>query len=103
MALGSKFCPTCGKPTAAASIPSPATISNDRRTLAYVLGFLITGAGHMLLGKVARGITIFMITVIIGVIWGLAFSPVMLGVAIGWWAFQLYDLHRLIKYRKPLV
>jgi hypothetical protein len=44
-----------------------------------------------------------MIAFIIGAIWGLAFSPVMLGVAIGWWAFQLYDLHRLITYGKPLV
>jgi hypothetical protein len=40
---------------------------------------------------------------IIGAIWVLAFSPVMLGVPIGWWAFQLYDLYRLIRYGKPLV
>jgi hypothetical protein len=44
-----------------------------------------------------------MIAFIIGAIWGLAFSPVMLGVAIGWWAFQLYDLYRLIRYGKLLV
>jgi hypothetical protein len=55
------------------------------------------------IGKVARGNTIFMNAFIIGAIWVLAFSPVMLGVAIGWWAFQLYDLYRLIRYGKPLV
>lgn len=103
MAFGSKFCPTCGKPTAAAETkPVSETISKDRRTLAYVLGFFIVGAGQMVLGKVARGITFFMIAVIFGIIWGIGMSPVPLIIVFGLWIFSLFDLHKLIQKGKTL-
>ncbi len=59
-----RFCPSCGRatPLAAAQVATSSvkrkSISRDRAILAYIMGILISGTGHMVVGLVARGILI---------------------------------------------
>jgi TM2 domain-containing membrane protein YozV len=73
------------------------TVSKDRAFLAYILSIFIEGAGHVVIGKILRGIGIFLAGVIT---WIIAFLviPFPLGIliVIGYWIWQIYDLHRII-------
>jgi TM2 domain-containing membrane protein YozV len=102
----SKFCPGCGKATpltiaqvAPSTVPKR-SISNSRIDAAYVLGFFITGVGHMVVGRVARGIVILVGAVFLGFVTISINIGLWIIVAIGYWIFQYYDLHQIIKKLK---
>lgn len=61
------------------------------------MGLIITGTGHMVVGRVARGIAILLGAMVTGFV---TFSiDLVLGIIgyIGYQLFQLYDLHQTIK------
>jgi hypothetical protein len=61
------------------------------------MGLIITGTGHMVIGRAARGIAILFGATVTGFV---TFSiDVLLGIIdyIGYQFFQLYDLHQTIK------
>jgi hypothetical protein len=102
--LNSRFCPSCGKatPLAAAAQTAAAppvtrkSISRDRAILAYIMGILITGTGHMVVGRVARGILILVGAMFLGFVTvyinlGLFFIAVVV-----YWVLQLVDLYKQI-------
>jgi TM2 domain-containing membrane protein YozV len=102
----SKFCPGCGRATpltiaqeAPSTVPKR-SFSKSRIDWAYVLGFFITGVGHMLVGRVARGIVILLGAVFIGFVTVYISVFLWIIVAIGYWIFQYYDLHKIIKKLK---
>ena len=101
----SSFCPSCGRPTqlesaqAGATIPSLArkSISRDRAILAYIIGIIIPGVGHMIVGRIARGILIFAGGWLVGFLsglWGGLIFVIIFGIA--YWVFQLIDLYKQI-------
>jgi TM2 domain-containing membrane protein YozV len=99
----SKFCTGCGKPTslAAAQVTTSSsaarkTISRDRAILAYIMGILITGTGHMVVGRVARGILILVGAIVVGFITSYIFLGLFFIAIVVYWILQLIDLYRQI-------
>jgi TM2 domain-containing membrane protein YozV len=97
-----RFCASCGRatPLAADQPAAPSatrkTISRDRAILAYIMGILISGTGHMVVGRVARGILILAGAIIIGFV-TFAIHPAIWIIAIlVYWVFQLVDLYKQI-------
>jgi hypothetical protein len=100
----SRFCANCGRATplgvaAAAANPSGTRkpISDNRELAAWIMGILIAGTGHIVAGRVARGIGFLLGAIFIGFVF---FSiDIILGivVTIGYWVFMLYDLNKTIK------
>jgi TM2 domain-containing membrane protein YozV len=73
------------------------SISDRRELAAWIMGFIITGTGHMVVGRIARGIAILLGAVLTGFV---TFSiELVLGIIgyISYQFFQLYDLHQTIK------
>ena|SRR5215216_2109800 len=97
----SRFCPGCGRATAlAAQVLAPSvakkSISRDRAVLAYIMAILISGTGHMVVGRVARGILILVGAIIIGLV-TIVINPVIWIIAIlAYWVFQIVDLYKQI-------
>jgi TM2 domain-containing membrane protein YozV len=61
------------------------------------MGILIMGIGHMVVGRVARGILIFAGGWVIGFVGGLIGGLILaLILAIPYWIFQLIDLYKQI-------
>jgi hypothetical protein len=101
----SRFCANCGRATplgvgaAAAATPTSTrkSLSDRRELVAWIMGILIAGTGHMVVGRVARGFGFLLGAIFIGFV---VFSiDIILGiiVTIGYWVFMLYDLHKTIK------
>ena len=94
MPKASKFCPECG--TTAERVPpvmNTTTIvvpSNKSSGLAAVLSFLIIGLGQVYLGLTKKGIILFLLAII---------SGVLMMVLIGWitwllvWGYAIYDAY----------
>jgi TM2 domain-containing membrane protein YozV len=92
MPKASKFCPECG--TTAERVPpvmNTTTIvvpSNKSSGLAALLSFLIIGLGQVYLGLTKKGIILFLLAII---------SGVLMMVLIGWitwllvWGYAIYD------------
>lgn len=90
----SKFCPECG--TTAERVPpvmNTTTIvvpSNKSSGLAALLSFLIIGLGQVYLGLTKKGIILFLLAII---------SGVLMMVLIGWitwllvWGYAIYDAY----------
>jgi phage shock protein C len=107
-----RFCPSCGSATssgtAAAAAAPPAsssppayavtrkTISRDRAILAYIMGILISGTGHMVVGRVARGILILVGAVVVGLVTSYIFIGLFLVAIFVYWLLQLIDLYKQI-------
>jgi TM2 domain-containing membrane protein YozV len=96
-----RFCPGCGRATALeAQVLAPSvakkSISRDRAVLAYIMAILVSGTGHMVVGRVARGILILVGAIIIGLV-TIAINPVIWIIAIlAYWVFQIVDLYKQI-------
>lgn len=94
MPKASKFCPECG--TTAERVPpvmNTTTIvvpSNKSSGLAALLSFLIIGLGQVYLGLTKKGIILFLLAII---------SGVLMVVLIGWitwllvWGYAIYDAY----------
>ena len=94
MPTASKFCPECG--TTAERVPpvmNTTTIvvpSNKSSGLAALLSFLIIGLGQVYLGLTKKGIILFLLAII---------SGVLMMVLIGWitwllvWGYAIYDAY----------
>ena len=94
MPKASKFCPECG--TSAERVPpvmNTTTIvvpSNKSSGLAALLSFLIIGLGQVYLGLTKKGIILFLLAII---------SGVLMMVLIGWitwllvWGYAIYDAY----------
>ncbi len=94
MPKASKFCPECG--TTAERVPpvmNTTTIvvpSNKSSGLAALLSFLIIGLGQVYLGLTKKGIILFLLAII---------SGVLMMVLIGWitwllvWVYAIYDAY----------
>ena len=94
MPKASKFCPECG--TTAERVPpviNTTTIvvpSNKSSGLAALLSFLIIGLGQVYLGLTKKGIILFLLAII---------SGVLMMVLIGWitwllvWGYAIYDAY----------
>ncbi len=94
MPEASKFCPECG--TTAERVPpvmNTTTIvvpSNKSSGLAALLSFLIIGLGQVYLGLTKKGIILFLLAII---------SGVLMMVLIGWitwllvWGYAIYDAY----------
>jgi hypothetical protein len=76
------------------------SFSKSRIDWAYGLGTFFIGVGHMLVGHVARGIVILVGAVLIGFVTFYISVYLWIIVAIGYWIFQYYDLHQIIKKLK---
>ena len=82
-----RFCPSCGRatPLASSQLAAPSitrkSISRDRAILAYIMGILIIGTGHMVVGRVARGILILAGAVVVGIV-TFAIHPAIFFIAI---------------------
>ena len=100
----SKYCSNCGRATSLAAAreaeaPSVArkSISRDRAILGYIMGILIIGTGHMVVGRVARGILILIGAVIVGFVAGLIGGLIFILIfGIVYWVLQLIDLYKQI-------
>ena len=79
-------------------------ISRNRVMAAYIIAFIIPGIGHIVVGRVVRGILIFIAGWFVGffsaLVGGLIFA-IIFGIA--YWAFQLIDLRRQIHQRMEVV
>ena len=94
MPKASKFCPECG--TTAERVPPVMTTttivvpSNKSSGLAALLSFLIIGLGQVYLGLTKKGIILFLLAII---------SGVLMMVLIGWitwllvWGYAIYDAY----------
>ena len=94
MPKASKFCPECG--TTAERVPpvmNTTTIvvpSNKSSGLAALLSFLIIGLGQVYLGLTKKGIILFVLAII---------SGILIFVLIGWilwvlvWVYAIYDAY----------
>jgi hypothetical protein len=94
-----RFCPSCGRATSLAAAPSVArkSISRDRAILAYIMGILIVGTGHMVVGRVARGILILIGALVVGFVAGLIGGLIFILIfGIIYWVLQLIDLYKQI-------
>jgi hypothetical protein len=94
----SRFCPSCGRATSLAA-PSVAkkSISRDRAVPAYIMGILIVGTGHMVVGRVARGILILIGGLVIGFVAGLIGGLIFIFIfGIIYWVLQIIDLYKQI-------
>lgn len=104
----SGFCSHCGRVTplaattqagiaAAVHLVTRKSISRDRATLAYIMGIFIAGTGHMVVGRVARGILILAGGMVIGFATGLIGGLILVLIsAIAYWIFQMVDLSKQI-------
>jgi hypothetical protein len=95
----SRFCSSCGTPTSLAEVISAArkSISRDRAILAYIMGILIPGIGHMIVGRVSRGILIFIVGIVVGFVSGLVGGLIFIAIfGIIYWVLQLIDLYKQI-------
>ena len=98
----SRFCSSCGRSTPltaaqTATVTRTDSISDRRELVAWIMAFIITGTGHMVIGRVARGIAILLGAMLTGFV---TFSiDLILGIIsyIVYQFFQLYDLHQSIK------
>lgn len=69
-------------------------IFEQHRRRPYIIGILIIGTGHMVVGRVARGILILGGAVAVGIV-TFAINPVIFFIAIFlYWIFQLIDLSK---------
>ena len=94
MPKASKFCPECGTPAERGPpVMNTTTIvvpSNKSSGLAALLSFLIIGLGQVYLGLTKKGIILFLLAII---------SGVLMMVLIGWitwllvWGYAIYDAY----------
>jgi hypothetical protein len=88
-----RFCPSCGRATPlSASSFARKIVSRDRAILGYIMGILIAGTGHIVVGRVAHGILILGGAVVVGIV-TFAISPALwIIAAIAYGVFQIYPV-----------
>ena len=80
------------------------TISRDRAILGYIMGILITGTGHMIVGRIVRGVLILIGAVAVVYVAGLIGGLVLIAIcAIIYWVLQLVDVYKQIHRMKGVV
>lgn len=95
MPKATKFCPECGTATSMAPEPVSNThvtaVRNDKSPgLAALLSFLIIGLGQVYLGLTKKGIILFVLAII---------SGILMMILIGWilwllvWGYAIYDAY----------
>jgi hypothetical protein len=99
----SRFCPSCGKATSLAadaqattSSDARKTISRDRAILDYIMGIIIIGTGHMVVGRVAGGTLILVGAIVVGIITSYIFLGLFFIAIVVYWILQLIDLYKQI-------
>ena len=99
----SKYCSSCGRATSLAAAQTAAapsvtrkSISRDRAILAYIMGILITGTGHMVVGRVARGILILVGAMFLGFVTAYINLGLFFIAVVVYWVLQLVDLYKQI-------
>lgn len=80
------------------------TISRDRAILGYIMGILITGTGHMIVGRIVRGVLILIGAVAVVYVAGLIGGLVLIAIcAVIYWVLQLVDVYKQIHRMKGVV
>jgi TM2 domain-containing membrane protein YozV len=78
----------------------PPVISTERKVLAYIVGIFIIGVGHMIVGRIGRGVLFFFLGLLIAI--GFTYWLGWIGIVFyfAFLAYTLYDLHSVIKERE---
>jgi TM2 domain-containing membrane protein YozV len=78
------------------------SISTERKVLAYIVGIFIIGVGHMIVGRIARGVLFFFLSFAIAI--GFTYWLGWIGIVFyfAFLAYTLYDLHRVIRQREEI-
>lgn len=73
-----------------------ATVSKNRAAWAMIFSIIITGSGHMIIGRVKRGALILIGAILIGAIGGWLLGLWVLAISLAYVIWQAIDLYKIM-------